>query len=104
MVTNNFNSMKLRVSVICMVTDELDRSTTGLDVPVYVKVGRCGCVCVCVTHHKPLQVTVTKASLMKTTQKLNTPPSSMVYVIAPSVHQLSTVLQLSALETLLVVV
>ena len=55
-------------------------------------------VCVCVTHHKPLQVTVTKASLMKITQKLTTPPSSMVYDIAPSVHQLSTVLQLSALE------
>ena len=62
----------------------------------------CACGCVCVTHHKPLQVTVTKASLMKTTQKLTTPPSSMVYDIALPVHQLSTVLQLSALETQLV--
>ena len=64
----------------------------------------CMWLCVCVTHHKPLQVTVTKASLMKTTQKLTTPPSSMVYDIAPSVHQLSTVLQLSTLETQFVVV
>ena len=54
MVTNNFNSTKLRVSIICMVTEELDRSTTGLDVCVYVKVGGCdynvcrgGCVSVC---------------------------------------------------------
>ena len=41
MVTNNFNSTKLRVSIICMVIEELDRSTTGLDVRVYVKVGGC---------------------------------------------------------------
>ena len=31
-VTNNFNSTKLRVSIICMVIEELDRSTTGIDV------------------------------------------------------------------------
>ena len=59
-------------------------------------------VCVC-DLPQALQVTVTKASHMKTTQKLTTPLSSMVYDIAPSVHQLSTVLQLSALETQFVV-
>ena len=47
-------STKLRVNIICMVKEELDRSTTGLDVCVYVKVGGCdynvcrgGCVSVC---------------------------------------------------------
>ena len=43
MVTNNFNSTELRVSIICMVIEEL-RSTTGLDVHVYMKVGGCDCV------------------------------------------------------------
>ena len=52
MVTNNVNSTKLRIGIICMVIEELDRSTTGLDVRVYVKVGdvaacRGGCVSVC---------------------------------------------------------
>ena len=64
----------------------------------------CMWLCVCVTHHKPMQVTVTKASLLKTTQKLTKPPFSMVYDIATSVLQLSNVLQWSELETQFVVV